>query len=86
MFHWIYLIYPLIGICAGFLAGVLGLGGGIIIVPALLIVFPLESISPNIQVHLAVGTSMAVVIVNLAISLRSHFKHPEVYTLIPYVK
>ena len=67
-----FLIYPLIGVVAGFLAGLLGLGGGTVIVPILVILFPLVGIDKTVSVHMAIATSMANVMVTQAASL---FKH-----------
>jgi uncharacterized membrane protein YfcA len=66
------LLYPLIGIVAGFFSGLLGLGGGLIIVPCLLVVFPLLGLEPS--VHVAVGTSLATIVITLFSSARAHFK------------
>lgn len=66
-------IYPIIGIFAGFVAGLLGLGGGTVIVPALVLVFPLVGIDHEVAVHMAIGTSMANVVVTQATAiLRQH--------------
>lgn len=70
-----FLILPLVGIFVGFLAGLLGLGGGIIVVPSLLLIFPLLGIMDSI--HLAVGTSFATVIITLAASLYSHLQQTK---------
>lgn len=61
--------YILIGVFAGFLGGAFGVGGGIILVPALLILFKQE-------IHVAIGTSM-MIIVPIAISgaLRHYTLH-----------
>ena len=86
MIHLIYLVYPLVGIIAGFLAGLLGLGGGIIIVPCLLLVFPYVGIESAVHVHLAIGTSTAVLVMNLMVSVLTHFKHQDNHFLLPIIK
>lgn len=58
--------YLLLGFVAGFLSAFLGIGGGIIIVPALIILF-------NFSVKKAVGTSLAVIIFIVSIGIISHF-------------
>jgi len=61
-----------VGLIAGVLAGLLGVGGGIVIVPALYLLFHLLDIEPTILMHLAVGTSLATIIPT---SVRSVLKH-----------
>ncbi|RLK50880.1 putative membrane protein YfcA [Alkalispirillum mobile] len=60
------------GVLAGIMAGLLGVGGGIVIVPVLFYVFTLLEVDPAVQMHLAVGTSLAVVVPT---SLRSAINH-----------
>ena len=66
------LLLAAIGAFAGVIAGLLGVGGGIIIVPALYLVLNAIDLAPGISMHLAVGTSLATIIPT---SLRSVFKH-----------
>jgi uncharacterized membrane protein YfcA len=61
-----------VGIIAGFLAGLLGVGGGLVIVPALLAVFHLAGILPEHHQHLALGTSLATIVFTGFASLRAH--------------
>ena len=63
-----------VGLVAGVLAGLLGVGGGIVIVPALYLLFHLLDIEPTILMHLAVGTSLATIIPT---SVRSVLKHRQ---------
>lgn len=60
------------GIIAGILAGLLGVGGGIIIVPVLFHVFTALGIDEAVRMHLAVGTSLATIIPTSIRSLRAH--------------
>lgn len=62
------------GAVAGVLAGLLGVGGGIVIVPVLYLLFPLLGVDPSVQMHLAVGTSLATIIPTSIVSARSHYK------------
>ena len=65
-----------LGLLAGFLAGLLGIGGGIIIVPALLFLFKAFHIGEKSPMHLIVGTSLASMIVTtLSSSLAQLKKH-----------
>ncbi len=50
------------GACAGLLAGILGIGGGIILVPALIFLFEAKNFPPEMVTQLAVGTSLASII------------------------
>lgn len=71
--------YFLIGGTAGFLSGLLGIGGGMIIVPALLFLFTHAlNLSANISTHLAIGTSMASIILTTAFATYQHNKRHAV--------
>lgn len=54
--------YLTTGLVAGVVAGLFGVGGGIVIVPALLFAFHMDGINPVISMQLAVGTSLATII------------------------
>ena len=62
------------GAIAGVLAGLLGVGGGIVIVPVLFFLFPFLGVEDSVLMHLAVGTSLATIIPTSIISARSHHK------------
>lgn len=68
------IIYLLIGAIAGFAAGLFGVGGGLIIVPILYIVFTQMNYDPNVIMHIAVGTSLATIIVTSISSVMAHHK------------
>lgn len=59
---------------AGILAGLLGVGGGIVIVPVLFWLFDLLNVSPTIAMHLAVGTSLCTIVPTSISSARSHYR------------
>jgi uncharacterized protein len=65
-------IYALTGVFAGLIGGMLGLGGGVIIVPVLHFLFLQQGFSPSIVMHLAVTTSLATIIVT---SLSATYTH-----------
>lgn len=58
----IYLLLLLCGVCSGFLAGLLGIGGGFVVVPALLFVLPLLDIDAAMIPTVAVATSLAAMV------------------------
>lgn len=62
------------GIAAGFVAGLLGVGGGIIIVPVLDLVLSTFAVDPSIRMKIAVATSLATIILTSVSSARSHYK------------
>lgn len=62
------------GLVAGVLSGMLGVGGGIVVVPVLYYVYNLLGFEPSLVMHLAVGTSLATVVFTSARSARSHQK------------
>jgi uncharacterized membrane protein YfcA len=66
------IIYLLIGAIAGFAAGLFGVGGGLIIVPILYIVFTQLHYDPSVIMHMAVGTSLATIIVTSISSVTAH--------------
>jgi len=68
------LLYCLLGIFVGIAAGLLGIGGGIIIVPSLTTIFLMQGMPVENVVHIALGTSMATIIVTSISSLRAHNK------------
>jgi uncharacterized protein len=57
------LIYLLLGCFSGFVAGLFGIGGGMVIVPILIFSFKAQHLHPTIITHLAIGTSLACIIV-----------------------
>ncbi|MDH5479795.1 MAG: sulfite exporter TauE/SafE family protein, partial [Nitrosomonas sp.] len=73
-----WLIYILLGAVAGFFAGLLGIGGGLIIVPALTFIFIAQDFPPDRILHLALGTTMATIIFTSVTSLRAHHAYGAV--------
>lgn len=70
--------YLAVGIIAGIIAGLLGLGGGIVIVPALLFLFIRQGFPDDILMHLAVATSLATIVVTSLTSAWTHHRHRAV--------
>jgi uncharacterized protein len=80
----------LTGLVAGVLAGLLGVGGGIVIVPVLFHLFSLLGIDESVRMHLAVGTSLASIIPTSILSARAHRQRgslswPLLQQLLPWV-
>lgn len=76
MIEW--LSYAVIGIFAGLSAGLLGLGGGLVSVPALLYVFKFYGLAETHLMHIAVSTSLMAIIVTSLSSLIAHHRNHNV--------
>lgn len=70
--------YLLTGAVAGFFAGLLGVGGGVVVVPVLSMIFAARGFPDNEVLHLALGTSMAAILFTSLSSLRAHHAHRAV--------
>ncbi|WP_169569655.1 sulfite exporter TauE/SafE family protein [Sneathiella limimaris] len=68
------------GVVGGILAGLLGVGGGIVIVPVLFHLLPFFGVEDDIRMHIAVGTSLATIILTSISSARSHYKKGAIDT------
>ena len=75
----ILLMYLAAGAVAGLLAGLLGIGGGLVIVPMLVFCFSLQHVDPAVTMHLALGTSMASIIFTSVSSFRAHHRRGAVH-------
>jgi len=69
-----FLLYLALGACAGVLAGLFGVGGGIIIVPVLVLSFTLQGFDTSVLTHLAVGTSLATIVFTSIQSVWAHHR------------
>lgn len=67
-----------VGAATGFAAGLLGIGGGIIMVPFLTLIFTLRDFPPEHVVHMAVATSLAAILFSSVSSVRAHHRHGAV--------
>ena len=72
---WAYLA---IGVTAGFLAGLFGIGGGMIMVPMLVFVFTAKGFPAAHMMHLSLATSMATIVFTSLSSVRAHHRHAAV--------
>ncbi|SFI34375.1 sulfite exporter TauE/SafE family protein [Nitrosomonas sp. Nm34] len=73
-----WLIYLSLGAGVGFLAGLLGIGGGLVIVPVLAYIFTAQDFPSDRILHLALGTTMATIIFTSLASLRMHHAYGAV--------
>lgn len=71
-------LYLLLGAFAGFIAGLFGVGGGLIIVPVLLWAFTAQGYDPTHLTHLAVGTSLATIMITSISSVNAHHRRGAV--------
>jgi uncharacterized protein len=72
---WVYLA---IGLIVGFLAGLLGVGGGMIMVPMLVFVFTAKGFPAEHMMHLSLATSMSTIVFTSISSVRAHHLHKAV--------
>ena len=78
--QYIYIIILMVptAAIAGFLAGLFGIGGGLITVPFLFFIFESLNIDKTYLMHLSVGTSFAIIIPTSIVSVLTHKKHNSV--------
>ena len=72
------IIMTVTAVFAGFFAGFFGIGGGIITVPCLFYIFETVGIDNAFIMHLAVGTSFAIIVPTAIMSVFTHYKHQAV--------
>ncbi|PAU76523.1 sulfite exporter TauE/SafE family protein [Halomonas salipaludis] len=68
------LFFCLVGAVAGMIAGLFGIGGGVVIVPALIVALNQQGVDPAVVIHLAIGTSLAIITVTGASSALGHWQ------------
>ncbi len=83
-----WLLYPLLGLVAGLLAGLLGVGGGLVLVTSLVFLLPSQGVPADAVMHAALGTSLASVVLTSMASTRAHARRgsvlwPSVAWLVP---
>lgn len=74
--HW--LAYLGIGGLVGFAAGLLGIGGGVVMVPLLVLVFADSGMPSEHLLHIALGTALAAMVFTSVSSMRAHHRHGAV--------
>ncbi len=70
--------YLAAGLMSGLLAGLFGVGGGLIIVPTLIYIFKMQGLPATLFTHLAVGTSLSIITITSISSIHSHHQHGAV--------
>ena len=73
-----FLLFPLLGLVAGILAGLLGVGGGLVLVAALAWLLPLFGVPPEVAMHAALASSLASIVLTAASSARAHARRGSV--------
>ena len=73
-----WLAYLAIGALVGFAAGLLGIGGGVVMVPLLVFVFSASGIAADQVLHIALGTALAAMVFTSVSSMRAHHQHGAV--------
>lgn len=68
------IIFPLVGILTGFLSGMLGIGGSVIVIPALYIIFERIGIPHNQLMQLAIGTAFSIMVFTSITNATSHMR------------
>lgn len=68
------LLFALAGLVAGFLAGLLGIGGGLVVVPLLFFWFSHDPLAAPYAMHLALGSSLAFIVINSGVAAWTHMK------------
>ena len=71
---WLFGMCLLLGSVVGVMAGLLGIGGGLLVVPALMWLLPRAGIDPNIVMHIALATSLASIILTSGSSALNHVR------------
>ncbi len=73
-----WLVFVALGAVSGLLAGTFGIGGGLVVVPALVSVFALTGVDESIRMHLAIGTSLASIVLTSLTSVLAHHRRGAV--------
>lgn len=71
---WFFLALAAAGLFAGFIGGLFGVGGGVVIVPALYVLFTALGVDEDVRMHVAVATSISTIIATSWRSLSTHAK------------
>lgn len=72
------ILYLVLGAAAGVVAGLFGIGGGLLIVPVLILSYTLQGLPESIVTHSAIATSLATIVVTSIASVRAHHERGSV--------
>ncbi|ASM78353.1 membrane protein [Vitreoscilla filiformis] len=75
---WLLAELAALGLCAGFLAGLLGIGGGMLMVPFLTMILSGRGVGADMAVKMAIATSMATILFTSLSSVRAHHRRGAV--------
>lgn len=73
-----FAVYVALGLCVGVLAGLLGIGGGLVLVAALAWLLPLQGVPVDVAMHAALASSLASIVLTAASSARAHHRRGSV--------
>lgn len=74
----ILLAYLVLGLVAGILAGLFGVGGGVVLVPAFILLFEWQNFSPDVLTYMAIGSSLACIVFSASSSVWAHHQKQAV--------
>ncbi len=72
------LLFLAMGLMGGFAAGLLGIGGGMILVPFTIMIFTAKHFGADVVVHMAIATSLATILFTSMSSVHAHHRHGSV--------
>lgn len=78
MFISAFLVCLALGVAVGFLAGLLGIGGGLIVVPALILLLPALGVSPDVVMPMSLATSLGCIVFTSSAAAFSHHRNGNV--------
>ena len=73
-----WIVYLLMGLFVGFFAGMLGIGGGLILVTLMVFLFSVQGFPADRILHIALGTALTSIVFTSISSLRAHHRHGAV--------
>lgn len=74
----LFLSYLILGACSGIIAGLFGLGGGVVIVPAMVIALQVQGIDDALIMNMAIATSLATIVMTSLSSIYAHHQRGAV--------